>query len=290
MGDDPAWFTGTYARPLAAMHDVLTKCDGCKAVPDFRVTRIDAAPPERAQGEMPSGSLNAAAPKVVTRDPRKENAVALGADFAETLLLEYAEGMPLRDVGWGRVDRAQLDELMEMNTRYHDFMLRTPMWSKAAAAPLAEKISATLRFAAAPSDPVILHGTERGVPPRPRFFYLSAHDANLGWLGGLLQLDWKVSDEARNATPPGSAMVFELWRDAATNADTVRVKFVAQTLDQIRNLTPLTAGVFDPDAGARADAEKPSISPVYVPGCSGAGPDYACSLSDFARVVDERVR
>ncbi len=33
----------------------------------------------------------------------------------------------MSDVGWGRIDRARLDDLMEMNTRYHDFILRTPL-------------------------------------------------------------------------------------------------------------------------------------------------------------------
>ncbi len=121
--------------------------------------------------------------------------MALGADFAQNLLLQYIEGMPMSDVGWGRVDRAKLDELMQMNTSYHDFMLRTPLWSKAAAGPLAEKIAALLQMEA----------EGKGAS---RFAYLSAHDANLGWLGGLLQLDWKVSDQTQNATPPGSAMVF----------------------------------------------------------------------------------
>jgi 4-phytase/acid phosphatase len=283
MGDDPVWFTQTYARPLAAMHDVLTKCGGCKAVPDFRTMMIAAPPPAMQRGMMaPQGTTqpvaaSSAGPKVVPRDPHKENAVALGADFAQNLLLQYIEGMPMQDVGWGRVDRAKLDELMEMNTRYHDFMLRTPLWSKAAAGPLAEKISS------------LLDSQAKGAGPS-RFAYLSAHDANLGWLGGLLQLDWKVSDQTQNATPPGSAMIFELWHDAKTNADTVRVKFVAQTLDEIRNLTPLATTALDPNAGMRAGAEPPSISPAYVPGCSGAGPEYACSLSDFVRVVGERVR
>jgi 4-phytase/acid phosphatase len=263
MGDDPAWFTQMYARPLEAMHDVLTKCDGCKDVPDFRTMMIDTTPNLMMGSQVLRGPLRR--PGVLPRDPRVENAVALGADFAENLLLEYIEGMPMSDVGWGRADRAKLDELMEMNTRYHDFMLRTPVWAKAAAAPLAEKIASLLQLEAGGKD--VSH-----------FAYLSAHDANLGWLGGLLQLDWKVRDEAQNATPPGSAMVFELWHDAKTNADSVRVKFVAQTLDQIRDLKPLTSG------------EGPSISLVYVPGCSGAGPEYACTVGDFARVVKERVR
>jgi 4-phytase/acid phosphatase len=175
MGDDPAWFTATYAQPLKTMHDVLTMCKGCKAVPDFR-TKMQSSSPAAMVSMGSARTFAEAEGSVVERDPRKENAVALGADFAENLLLEYVEGMPMKDVGWGRVDRAKLDELMEMNTRYHDFMLRTPLWSKAAAAPLAEKISALL-------------ASQAKVDSTTRFAYLSAHDANLGWLGGLLQLD-----------------------------------------------------------------------------------------------------
>lgn len=262
MANEPEWFTRAFARPLAEMHDVLTKCAGCKAVPDFRTMMI-------APGAQPVGMMASNAPEsrrtVVVRDARKENAVALGADFAENFLLQYVEGMPMQKVGWGRVSRAKLDELMEMNTRYHDFMLRTPYYAQQAAGPLAQKIADRLRDAPAGGE-------------SPRFVYLSAHDANLTWLGGLLRMDWMVSDETFNATPPGSALVFELHHDKAKNEDTVRVMFVAQTLDQLRNLTPLTG------------AEKPSIAPVYVPGCSGPGPEYACSLKDFAKVVGAAVR
>jgi 4-phytase/acid phosphatase len=94
-------------------------------------------------------------------------------------------------------------------------------------------------------------------------------------MGGLLRIDWLVSDETFNATPPGSALVFELHHNKQTNADTVRVLFIAQQLDQIRNLTSLTG------------EEKPSISPVYIPNCSGGAPDYACMLKDFAQVVTD---
>jgi 4-phytase/acid phosphatase len=108
-----------------------------------------------------------------------------------------------------------------------------------------------------------------------RFFFLSAHDANLTWMGGLLRIDWLVSDETFNATPPGSALVFELHHNKLTNADTVRALFIAQKLNQIRNLTSLTG------------AEQPSISPVYIPNCSGGAPEYACNLNDFAQVLTD---
>src|SRR6185369_2237260 len=166
-------------------------------------------------------------------------------DFAENFLLQYVEGMPMEQVGWGRVSRTTLHRLMEMNTRYHDFVLRTPYYAQQAAGPLAKHISDTLVYAPVRAATVIING-KRSPPYNAnpeygrRFFFLSAHDSNLTWLGGLLRIDWLVPDETFNATPPGSALVFELHRNKATGALTVRVLFVAQKLDQIRNLTSLT--------------------------------------------------
>jgi 4-phytase/acid phosphatase len=283
MGDQPEWFTHAFARPLAEMHDVLTKCAGCKEVPDFRTMMIDITPNTMMGSPGLRGPLHK--PDVLPRDARKENAVTLGADFAENFLLQYVEGMPMQKVGWGRVSRAKLDDLMEMNTRYHDFMLRTPYYAQQAAGPLAEKISGWL-IAQAQGTNIPFRIGRPDVPTSggESFLYLSAHDANLTWLGGLLRMDWVVSDETLNATPPGSALVFELRcktgdrRSDQTDTCTVRVMFVAQTLDQIRELTSLTG------------AEKPSMAPVYVPGCSGPGPEYACTVKEFARVVSEAVR
>ena len=255
MGNNPEWLTRAFGRPLAEMHDVLTRCDGCKQVPDFRVVMLGPEAPLQSMMMQSQGSKPGA---FIPRDPRKENAAALGADFAENFLLEYAEGMAMDQVGWGRVDRAKLDDLMEMNTQYHDFILRTPYYAQQAAGPMARKIVTFL---------------EEGVKT-PRLAYFSAHDANLTWLGGLLRMDWMVSDGTFNATPPGSALVFELHQNSRTNTATVQVLFIAQTLEQIRNLTPLTG------------EEKPSISPVYVPGCSGPEPEYACPLNEFAKVVE----
>jgi 4-phytase/acid phosphatase len=258
------------------MHEVLTTCPGCKSVPDFRTMML--ATSTQAPTMMQPGA-SSTSHTVIPRDPAKENAVALGADFAENFLLQYTEGLPMSQVGWGRVPRAKLDDLMEMNTRYHDFILRTPYYAQQAAGPMARKISQWLSAAASGLNIPIRTGrpdvpTEGGAS----LLYLSAHDANLTWLGGLLRIDWIVSDETINATPPGSALVFELVHNTRANTDAVRAFFLAQTLDQIRNLTPLTG----PD--------RPSIAPIYIPGCSGPAPDYACSIATFAQVIDEATR
>jgi len=278
MANQPDWFSQAFAAPLAEMHSILATClqghPTCNMqTPDFRTTMLDAiAPPSMSKPQAHQIA------RLIPRDSLKENAVTLGADFAENFLLQYVEGMPMEQVGWGRVSRPTLDRLMEMNTRYHDFILRTPYYAQQAAGPLAKHISDTLLYAPVHASTVIMSGSStKNKNPEygRRFFFLSAHDANLTWMGGLLRIDWLVSDETFNATPPGSALVFELHHNKLTNADTVRALFIAQKLNQIRNLTSLTG------------AEQPSISPVYIPNCSGGAPEYACNLNDFAQVLTD---
>jgi len=252
MANQPEWFVHAFARPLEKMHHVLADCSGpdCDtSKPDFRTINVDHG---------------ISSP----RDARTNNPVTLGADFAENFLLEYTEGLPMNQVGWGRVDRENLNDLMEMNTRYHDFMLRTPYSAQVAASNLAAHLRDTIVGVA---GGVAVDG-QLGTP-QDRFFLLDGHDSNLSWLGGLLRLDWLLPDQTFNATPPGSALVFEVHYSSVTHLHTVQVFFISQTLDQMRFLRPLTG------------AEQPSIAPVFVPACSGPAPTYACSVEDFAHAV-----
>ncbi len=257
LANQPDWFTNAFARPLAKMHQVLVDCSGntCDPTkPDFRTVMVN--------------DHGIASP----RDARTDNPVSLGADFAENFLLEYTEGLPMDQVGWGRVHRDALNDLMEMNTRYHDFMLRPPFEAQMAASDLAAHIRDTIVGVADGAAVAGQLGT-----PQDHFFLLDGHDSNLSWIGGLLRLGWLLPDQTFNATPPGSALVFEIHRSRATHANTVQVFFISQTLDQMRFLRSLTS------------AEQPSIAPVFVPGCSGPTPAYACSVEDFSRVVTAAV-
>jgi 4-phytase/acid phosphatase len=256
MADQPEWFTNAFARQLEKMHTILIDCKGpgCnRGVPDFRSIQVQ------------DGIATA-------RDPHIENPVVLGADFAENFLLQYTEGKPMTQVGWGRVSRADLNDLMQMNTQFHDFILRTPYTAQVGASHLAAHIRDTVLSAASDKPTPNELGN-----PKDRFILLVGHDSNLSWLGGLLNLDWLLPDQTFNATPPGSALVFEVRRSRINNGSFVQVFFISQTLDQIRDLHPLTG------------AEHPSVAPVFVPGCSGSAPAYACSVEQFGRVVDSAI-
>ncbi len=256
IGNHPDWFVNSFSVPLAEMHHILVDCTGKECDPsksDFRTINVKNGVPQ-------------------PREPRVDTPVTLGADFAEHFLLEYTEGMPMEQVGWGRVSRETLDRMMEMNTRSHDFNARTPYGAEVSASILASRIRDTFEaIAEGKSNPGALGTTN------DRFFYLSAHDGNVASLGSLLRLDWLLQDQAMNATPPGGALVFELHRDKASGAQIVRVMFISQTLDQLRFLRPLTT------------EEQPSIAPIFVPGCSGPGPQYACTVDGFTKAVSSLV-
>jgi 4-phytase/acid phosphatase len=198
--------------------------------------------------------------------------VAMGADFAEHFLLQYTEGFPMEKVGWGRVSRPALNRLMEMNTRYREFVSRTSYSAQIVASDLAFRIQATLRQAAEGRKIPGALGT-----PQNRFILLAGHDGTISGLGGLLRMDWLLPDETFNATPPGGALVFELHRRKDREEFRVRAFFIGQTLDQIRFLRPLTG------------AEPAAIAPVFIPGCSGAETDYSCSVNAFSEAVDTAI-
>jgi 4-phytase/acid phosphatase len=257
LGGRPDWWTRAFAAPLEEIRQVLLDCAGS---PDCDKSKKSLVTAPTVVAPADRGLVNVDGP------------VAMGADFAEHFLLQYTEGFPMEKVGWGRVSRPLLDRLMEMNTRYHDFVLRTPYYAQIAASDLAFRIKATLRLAAQEQLPKGALGT-----PGQRFFLLAGHDSNLTWLGGLLRMDWLLPDEPFNATPPGSAIVFELHRSRHSGEYSVRAMFIGATLDQIRDLKPLTG------------AEQLAIAPIFIPGCSGSAADYSCTLDAFRQTVDAAI-
>lgn len=255
LGGDPQWWPSAYQRPLEDLQQILLNCD----------TSSPCSKSSTKKKLLDDVSVVKAADisdMVVIDGP-----VSKGADFAENFLLQYTEGLPMAQVGWGRVSRSELNALMTMNTSYHDYVLRTPYFTQIGASDLASHIGATLKQAA-DGKPV------RGAidSPQTRFLLLLGHDSNLTWLGGLLHLNWLLPNQPLNATPPGSALVFELHRNAATNRFYLQVYMMSQTLDQMRSKTPLTT------------SHGPSIATIFVPGCSTDATNR-CPLDQFQKLV-----
>jgi 4-phytase / acid phosphatase len=188
--------------------------------------------------------------------------------LTENLLLEYTNGMTGREFGWGRLTVAELRDVLTLHTAYADLLQRTPALARARSGNLLLHVLRSMRQAAEGKPAAeALGGT------RTKLLVLSGHDTNLSNIAGLLALSWTVQSHASNDVPPGGALVFTLWRVERTGRLRVRTQFVTQTLDQLRESTPLSAG------------RPPAVADLFVEGCSSAETGYPCEWSAFERVA-----
>jgi len=187
--------------------------------------------------------------------------VDLASTAVEDFILAYADGRPLSDVGWGKVDRATLLELSQLHVLKFLVNTETPYVARVQGSNLLAHVTATIDQGATGH-----HDSRTRVPPDTRFAAFVGHDTNLESLAGMLRLHWLVPGYQVNDTPPGSALVFEVYRPTTGTEPFVRVFFTAQSLEAIRLLAP------DP----------PLRVPVFVPGC----PALDCPLPVFDRVVN----
>jgi 4-phytase/acid phosphatase len=188
----------------------------------------------------------------------------LASTFTENLLLEYAEGMQGDRLGWGRLSEARLLEIMDLHTAYANLMRRTPALAWPRASVLLSRIAASLDQASSGKAVAGAFGS-----PLTKVLVLSGHDSNVSNVAGLLDVDWAIPSYQPGDVPPGGALIFELWKDAPTDSPSIRVRFAAQTLEQMRQATPLSK------------ERPPAVADLFVPWCSSSAPGYSCSSGVF---------
>lgn len=159
-------------------------------------------------------------------EPKLEGGLGLGATLSEILLLEYAEGKPSAEVGFGRIDRVGLLAALALHPAEFDLLHRTSYVATRGAAPLLHRIADLL--------------DAKRLQLAPKLSVFVGHDTTLAYLGGALGLHWQAAGYPRDDPPPGATLGFELLHDAR-GAQFVRIFFMVQTLDQLRELRPMTA-------------------------------------------------
>ena len=171
--------------------------------------------------------------------------IATASTFSEILALEYAEGKPMAEVGWGRTSRAEIADLLRFHALDYVLTARPKALAQSGARALLAEVHRGL------------YATDTA-----RYTLIVGHDGNIAHIGGLLNLHWQGGDFAQDDPPPAGALIFELWRDGKGTGHVI-VRFRSQTLDEMRNLTPLAA-----------DASKA----LSLPQCGGA---TSCDAKTF---------
>lgn len=158
--------------------------------------------------------------------------LAQAASFAEDFLLEYADGMPMEQVGWGKVDEPRIKKFLALHSDYFNLMYRTPQLARLNASNLLDHILLTL-------DQAVTGQPVAGAIGKPgdKVVILMGHDTNLAAVASLLNLTW-IADGRTNDTPPGAELRFLLFRDQHGRFR-IQLNYAVQTLRQMREITPL---------------------------------------------------
>jgi 4-phytase/acid phosphatase len=157
--------------------------------------------------------------------------LATAATVSEALLLEYENGLPMQQVGFGRADRADIVELMKIHDHTSNLTRRTPYIA-------VRRANSLLRLIADALTRDEVSGISPAVDARKKLVILVGHDTNLSNLAGALGLDWQLPGQP-DATAPGTALAFERWRNNLTGQAVLRMHVYYQAMDQVRTLVNL---------------------------------------------------
>ena len=130
---------------------------------------------------------------------------------------------------------------------------------------------------AAPIAKEILAALDGASGTGAKLTLLTGHDTNIAALRGFLNAHFTAADYPQDDPPPGGAMGFELLKGGDGKAY-VRAFYTAQTMDQLRELQPLTA------------ANPPAYAYFPIPGCAVKGQPTLCPLETFKALVGGKLK
>jgi 4-phytase/acid phosphatase len=191
--------------------------------------------------------------------PNLEGSLGVASTAAQTLLLEYLEGKPMSEVGWGRATRDDIERLLAFHVLKYKYEAYPGYIADRTAAPVAKRILNAVRS-----------------PAKTKLTLLAGHDTNIAQFSGMLELKWKSESYPANSPAPGGALGFEVLADGAGKRY-VRAFYQTQTMDQLRKLTPLTR------------ATPPSVVYIDIPGCGTAADAKSCTLDGFSALIDGKL-
>lgn len=262
MGNAPEALLPAYQMQLESMQQVLSDCASlpCQAGAGKKSLLEIPAILTSGKGEHSAelkGPLNT------------------GGTFAENFQLEYLEGMPAAQVGWGRVDEAKVRELMAIHAASSDLLQRTPYIARTQASNLLDHILRTLEQAQSQKKISGAIGDENA-----KAVFLVGHDTNLSNIAALLDAHWLIDGYQRDDAAPGGALVFELWSASDGKdggKDFVRVSYTVQSPEQMRSASRLSI------------ATPPPKAVIFLSGCSVALRGSPCAWTAFKKAATSEI-
>lgn len=160
------------------------------------------------------------------QEPGVSGPLKVGNSLVDAFTLQYYEGFPKDQVAWGEIKTdKQWQVLSKLKNGYQDSLFTSPEVARNVAKPLVKYIDNALVGDAAKAAKVML---------------LVGHDSNIASL--LTALDFKPYQlhNQYERTPIGGKLVFQRWHDNGGNRDLMKIEYVYQSTEQLRNADALT--------------------------------------------------
>ncbi|MDO4642404.1 MAG: bifunctional glucose-1-phosphatase/inositol phosphatase [Cardiobacteriaceae bacterium] len=199
------------------------------------------------------------------KEPATSGVLRNGTGAADSFILQYYEGFPEKDVAWGHIKTSEdWQKIVDIKNIYHDVLFGSPLLAKETATPLLTFIQNSF------SDQGEKHPLIDAAR-KAKVVLLVGHDSNVGSLLPLLKTAPYELPGQYEKTPISGKVLFEQWRDK-NNKQLMRIEYVYQTTDQLRNATPLTAD------------NPPQRVVLHIDGCK-TDADGFCPMEDFEKAV-----
>ena len=197
------------------------------------------------------------------QEPGVSGPLKVGNSLVDAFTLQYYEGFPMDQVAWGEIKSdQQWKVLSKLKNGYQDSLFTSPEVARNVAKPLVSYIDKALV-------------TDR--TSAPKITVLVGHDSNIASL--LTALDFKPYQlhDQNERTPIGGKIVFQRWHDNKANRDLMKIEYVYQSAEQLRNADALTL---------QAPAQRVTLE---LSGCP-IDTNGFCPMDKFDSVLNEAVK
>ncbi|MDL4913438.1 MAG: bifunctional glucose-1-phosphatase/inositol phosphatase [Enterobacterales bacterium endosymbiont of Blomia tropicalis] len=198
------------------------------------------------------------------KEPNVSGPLKVGNSLMDAFTLQYYEGFPLDQVAWGQIKTPeQWKELSAIKNGYQDTLFTSPDVAREVAAPLVDYIRSQL--------------VDQDKANAPKVTLMVGHDSNIASLLSALQVKPYALPDTYEKTPIGGQVVFERWHDGKNNKDLLKVEYVYQTADQLR------------DGDVLSLKNPPKRVTLQLAGCQSDANGY-CAWDQFAQVLNSALQ
>ncbi|MGP1947541.1 MAG: bifunctional glucose-1-phosphatase/inositol phosphatase [Arsenophonus sp. NC-PG7-MAG3] len=170
-------------------------------------------------------------PNTIIINPDKQPVVfgplGLTTNIVDIFDLQYYEGFPIKDVAWGTINTPeQWKTLNKIKNSYYSVAFRTKIIAKNIAKPLLNYIN--------------LHFVNQTNKEKSKLLIMFGHDSNIASVMSALDFAPYQLPEQYEHTPIGGKLVFQRWHNKKTNKDYLKIEYIYQSANQLRDKTLLT--------------------------------------------------